>query len=285
MKRLPIIVILFWLTLSQAQLTVVASLHPYYSLLEHLVLEDANVIRLLPPGASPHTFDPTPRDVARLAEADLVVLNGGLDEWLNDLVAASGREVTVAEVLELVPFTPLAGQEADEHASVNPHVWLDPRLMIELVPELSLRLSELDPANAEDYEANAQALIADLTALDKELEEMLRPVKDKAFVPFHDAWPYFARRYGLNLVVEIEPAPGREPSPRYLSEALSLIAESGAEAVFSEVQLPTRPAEVVADNAGVPLYLLDPIGGGDTTESYHDLLRHNAQVIADALLE
>ena len=283
--------------------TIITSVQPLYDLVRQVAGEDAEVVRLLPPGASPHTFDPTPRDVAGIAEADLVVLNGGLDEWLLGMVEASGTGAAVLELISEVSFEPVAGEEhedahedeaggeheeahtdeagAHDHAGTNPHIWLDPLLMTQAVPVIVMHLSEIDPEHAEAYQDRGAALVADLTALDGELSDILADVRGEPFVPFHDAWPYFARRYGLNLVVEIEPAPGREPSARYLAEALGLIRESGAKAVFGERQLPARPAEVVAENAGVELFVLDPLG--DDTQSYQDLMRHNARTIAEAL--
>lgn len=157
--------------------------------------------------------------------------------------------------------------------------------MMRAVPVIAAALAEVDPENAATYQANAQALLNDLAALHAELQETLAPIAGAAFVPFHDAWPYFARRYGLDLVVEIEPFPGREPSPAYLRDALELIAASGARAIFTEPQLSRRPAEVVAESAGVPLYTMDPIGGTPETERYQDLMRFNARVLLEALGE
>ena len=297
--------------------TIVTSIHPLYALAQEVAGDNAEVVRLLPPGASPHTFDPTPQDVAQLSEADLIVLNGGLDEWVLDLVDASGTNAAVLEVLSDLEFDPITGEEHDahegeeghgeeehsedehsedeqgeeteeaaddhDHSGVNPHVWLDPTLMADAVPLIAERLAEIDPENAAAYRANGEALIAELGALDAELREVLASVQGAAFVPFHDAWPYFARHYGLDLVVEIEPSPGREPSPAYIAEALGLIERSGAKAVFSEVQLPARPAEVVAESAGLPLYLLDPLGGAEETGTYAELMRYNVNTVAEAL--
>ncbi len=293
--------------------TVVTSIHPYYALVQEVAGDSANVVRLLPPGASPHTFDPTPRDVAQISDADLVVLNGVLDEWLLDIVEASGTDAPVFEVIAELDFEPVAGEEhaegesehsgeehaeeggeegaegdaeeehAHDHSGANPHVWLDPTLMAEVVPMFVERLAEIDPENAERYAANGERVTASLNDLDAELSERLAPVQGAAFVPFHDAWPYFARHYGLDLVVEIEPAPGREPSPAYIAEALELIQDSGAKAIFSELQLPARPAEVVAESAGLPLYLLDPLGGAAETETYAELMRYNVGVVQEAL--
>ena len=293
MKKLLFLLTLL-LSVSQAQ-TIVVSLYPYVDLLQSVAGEEAQVEALLPAGASPHTFDPSPRDVAKLAEADLVVVNGILDEWMLDLLDASGSEVAVLNIMESLDDVEIIDEHTtDEHATdeqatdghgggLNPHVWLDPVLMMEAAPLFAEKLGELEPDNAQTYTANAETLVNELNALNTELSELLEPVSGAAFVPFHDAWPYFAKRFELNLVVEIEPAPGREPSPAYIAEALELIKESGAKAVFSEVQLPARPAEVVAENANVALHFLDPIGGAEETRTYADLLRFNASVIADAL--
>lgn len=281
MPRLLTCLVLLCTGLAQAQLQVVAALNPYASLLEQLLGDADEVLTLLPPGASPHTYSPTPQGVARLAQADLIVMNGTLDAWLSELVAASGSRAPVLVAMERLEFEPLSGL-ADEGEGVNPHLWLDPLLMAQLVPELAAALAAVDPAGAADYRQRGAALAADLQALDAELRAILAPVAGAAFVPFHDAWPYFARRYGLDLVTEIEPAPGREPSARYLAEALEVIRSSGAKAIFSDAQLPRRPAEVIAEQAGLPLYVLDPEGSGGA-RSYRELMLTNARTIAAAL--
>ena len=294
--RLAILMLLFGFAPATAQITVVTTINPYHSLISQITGDAAEVIQLLPPGASPHTFYPTPRHVATLAEADLIVLNGGLDAWLLTLIEASETRGAVIEVLAELEFDHRSevddhgdedadpeGEGEHGHGGVNPHVWLDPVLMRQAATMFAERLVEADPANAGQYRANAAALEQDLEALDRELQIILEPVRGESFVPFHDAWPYFADRYGLNLVVEIEPFPGREPSPAYLAEALRLIKESGARAVFGEVQLNSRPAEVIAESAGVPLVFLDPLGGTQELESYQAMLRFNAVRIARTL--
>ena len=102
-------------------------------------------------------------------------------------------------------------------------------------------------------------------------------------MPFHAAWPYFAERFGLDLVVEIEPFPGREPSARALSEAVQAVRASGARAIFNEAQLDDRPARVLADEADVRLATLDPLGGVPGRRTYAELLRFNAEALLDAL--
>ena len=275
-----------------ARPSVVVSIHPLFDIVRQVAGDHADVVRVLPPGASPHTFDPTPRDVGRIAHADLVVFNGGLDLWLRELVEASGSRATLIEIIADARVQDLLRQAFPDLVAVdaggavvgfNPHVWLDPLVMREAASLVGEALAVVDPANAASYAAAAERVRQELLDLDAELAAQLAPVAGTAFVPFHDAWPYFAARYGLDLIVEIEPFPGREPSPAYLRYALDKIAASGAAAVFSEVQLNRRPAEVVADEAGVALFELDPLGGFPGRELYAELLRHNAAVILEGL--
>lgn len=278
--------------MAAARTSVVVSIHPLYDLVRQVAGDDADVTRLLPVGASPHTFDPTPRDVVRVAQADLIVLNGGLDIWLHNLIGASGSRARVVEVIALEPVVAVLKESFPDLITVdaagaalgfNPHVLPDPLAAAAAVPAIVEALSEADPANAAAYQARGATLIGSLNDLHLELSEILAPVAGAAFVPFHDAWRYFAARYGLNLVVEIEPFPGREPSPAYLREALNLVKASGATAIFTEPQLSRRPAEVVAAEAGVSLYEIDPKGGFPGRETYQDLMRYNARTVLEAL--
>ena len=309
-----------------AQVSIVSSIPPYASLAQQVAGEEAEVHTLVPPGASPHSFAPSPGDILVLLEADLIILNGGVDAWLEHMIEASGTRAVVLEILAELEgmFEDPGGHDettveehddhehddheegeheehddheegeheehgesghdhAHDHAGVNPHIWLDPILMISAVDLIEAHLVEVDPSQEEVYRANAATLREELRALDDELRTLLEPVAGAPFVPFHDAWPYFAARYGLDLVAEIEPFPGREPSPAYLAEVLDLIAASGARVIFAEFQLNPRPAEVVAESASVEMEVLDPLGGGGERTSYQELLRYNARVLAGAL--
>ncbi|MFW5899499.1 MAG: metal ABC transporter substrate-binding protein [Jiangellaceae bacterium] len=206
-------------------LHVVVSIPPYQEVVTRLAGPDATVEVLLPPGASPHAYDPTPRDLARLEGADLVVLNGGVDAFVHTLLDGAGEGPAVFEALDaLAEAAPHGTSEAgeghedertDEHdddhdqGGPNPHVWLDPVRMIDIVQALAERLADIAPERADATRAEADALVDELEALDAELRDLLAPVRGAAFVPFHDAWPHFAARYHLDLVLEIEPFPGR----------------------------------------------------------------------------
>jgi len=272
-------------------LRVTVSIAPYADIVARLGGQHVSVSTLLPPGASPHAFDPTPSQAAGLARADLIVMNGGVDSWLTRLVAATAPTVPTVVIMERIAVDALP--DGDEHVGevgephghegVNAHVWLDPSLMLKAAEVISGELRQLDPGNAGAYEDALARLRDDLSSLDAELAATLAEVRGAPFVPFHDAWPYFARRYGLDLVLTLEPFPGREPSPRYVAEAVAEVRAVGAKAVFAERQLNPRSAEVVAESAGVAVATLDPIGGAPGPTHYEELLRHNAAAIVAAL--
>ncbi len=271
-----------WPALARA--TIVASIHPYASLLRQIAGPDADVIQILPSGASPHTYDPAPSDARAIARADLVVMNGGVDAWLSRLVAAVNPSAASFVATQAVTYVPIRGNEAapgTADATTNPHIWLDPSLMAQAVPLMAAAVAGVDPGHAAAYLARGRALATELAALDRDLAASLAPVAGRPFVPFHDGWPYFARHFRLDVVTTLEPFPGREPSARYLTRAIAAIRASGAVAIFSERQLDARPAQVVADSAGIRLYLLDPLGTDDQT--YQDVLRAAAATVLAAL--
>lgn len=274
-------------------LEVVVSIHPWADLVSRVGGEDVEVTALLPAGASPHAFEPLPSQATLLGQADLVVLNGGLDGWLARLLDAVAPAARRLVLMDLVDFVPI---QADEHDSVegsrpavadaaNPHIWLDPVVAARAVAVVATELSTLRPESAQRFESRARALEAELAQLDADLTSLLAPVRDRPFVPFHDAWAYFARRYRLNLVATLEPFPGREPSARYVAETVLAVRRAGARVIFDERQLSGRTARVVAESGGLQVVTLDPIGGPPGPESYFDLLRHNARLIAEALAE
>lgn len=273
-------------------LRVVASIQPWADLVARVGGDLVVAETLLPAGASPHAFEPSPSQAMTLARADLVVLNGGLDTWLSRLLDAVAPETERLVLMDVLEFTPLQShdhaEEGPEHDDkelevANPHIWLDPVIASQAVKELADRLSSLLPMNAEELRARAEDVVGELDELDQELAAQLAGVRDAPFVPFHDAWAYFARRYGLDLVATLEPFPGREPSVRYVAETILAIRDAGATVIFDERQFGGRTARVVAESGGLRVVTLDPIGGRPGPEGYFELLRYNAQLIADAL--
>jgi ABC-type Zn uptake system ZnuABC Zn-binding protein ZnuA len=279
--------------------------------------EHATVEALMPTGADPHAFQPSPAQLRALADADLVVFAGaGLEPVLGPLLAeaAGGRAVVAAgegivagprpagavpvRSLGAAPVPSLGaapvrslGAAPVRSLGADPHVWLDPVLAPALVDKVAQGLAEADPARAADYAANAAAYKERLRSLDAEIRRLLAPIPaaDRKLVTLHAELGYFAERYDLQVVGTVLPGFSSDaaPSARHLARLVDKIRASGAKAVFLEAGANPRLARQVAEEAGIPvvegLYthsLSDPAGPAPT---YLDMLRHDAALIAATL--
>lgn len=251
---------------------------------------------LLPPGADPHAFEPTPRDLARVADADVVFTNGvGLEaQLLPLLVGAARRIVPLADGLPLLPFSEeeRASEEEHDHAAegLDPHVWFDPTNVLLWTGTIERTLAEIDPPGAEGYAARGAAYRGTLAALDAWVFEEVAtvPPERRRIVADHSAFGYFAARYGFEQAGAIFPggSPLAEPSARNLAALEDAIRSLGVPAVFVSTTVNPALAERVAEDTGarlVFLYVGSLSALGGPAASYLDLLRYDVRAIVDAL--
>jgi len=146
-------------------------------------------------------------------------------------------------------------------------------------------LSAIDPAHADLYNKNSKRYQQELLRLDDELKKTCAALKNNKIIVFHDGWRYFAAAYGLEIIAIFQPAPGREPAPRDLQKLYAQARTYKIKALFSEPQLPTASLEPLLEDLGLRLFVLDPLGGAASGDSYIELLRRNVQTIlrADSL--
>ncbi len=282
-----------------AGVRVVATTTVFADLVERVGGERTEVTSLVPAGGEVHTFDPSPGDVTTVAEADLVVLNGvGLDEWARDLAEGSGTSAEVVELAEDLPGVEyLEGGEhgeegespAGDHAgeAVNPHLWLDVEVAGRYAERLVETLVRVDPEGANAYRANGAAYAEELAALDADIAGRIGAIPEdrRRIVSFHEAFPYFAAAYGLEIVGVVVEAPGQDPSAGEISALVDAIRTSGATAVFSEAQFDDRLARAIAEEAGVTVEsrLYNDSLGEPPADSYVGMMRWNADRIVEAL--
>lgn len=272
---------------------VAVSIFPVYDLVRTIAGPDADVILLLPPGHNEHHFDPTPREVEQIASAKLGVMVGlGLDPWMEKLMKDAAPKARVLKVGERVPTITIkhemvGDEEAhkgekddddDEHqkGAVDPHAWLDPQRAALMSKAIAEELSRADSAHASAYRDRAAALEKSLDALDKEVEGKMKTLPKKQLITFHGSFGYFAQRYGLEVVAVIEPFPGSTPTGDYITKVLKVVNDKKVPALFSEPQLDPRPAKIIADQAKLPLGVLDPVGGQPETDTYEKMIRYDA---------
>lgn len=273
-----------WRTEADAPgVAVAASIFPVGDIVAAVAGPTFRVAVLLPPGAGPETFEPTPQVVQELAAARLiVVVGGGLDAWVQKLSAAADSR---AEVLTLTEGMELKREGAGAGTG-NPHVWLDPILVRDrFLPRIAEALARTAPDADAALRERARAYADSLSALDAEIRGLLAPLESRAFLAVHPAWVYFAERYGLRQFAAIHPSPGQEPSAQRLGQLADSARALGLHVVFTEPQTSPAEAEILAREIGAQLRVLDPLGGRTVAgrDSYLALMRYNARILAAGL--
>ena len=265
---------------AQAPLPVAASILPLADFARQVGGERVQVETLVPPGASPHTYEPTPAQLKLLSHARVLVLNGvGLEFWADKLISAAGNPDMI--VVRTAAGLPILAGDPDE-PSGNPHVWLSPLGAIHQVEAIRDALIRADPAGADVYRANAERYVGRLRALDQEIRAAVATFRTRKFIVYHPAWAYFARDYGLEQAAVIERSPGQEPSPAEVAAIIRTARAIGAKAIFAEPQFSTKAARVIAEESGAQVLLLDPLGRPPGYR-YLDTMRYDLAQMRKAL--
>jgi zinc transport system substrate-binding protein len=274
-------------TPAAATVPVVATIFPLADIVRQIGGEDVEVVTLLPAGASPHTFEPTPSQIRDVARARVFVrVGGGLDNWAAKLLDAHGGHVTVVTLTDGQKLLGNSDGRGGEARGLDPHVWLDPVLVRDhAVGVIVDALSQAAPERRAEFEARGAQFRDALTQLDAEIRATLSPLPHKSYVAFHSAWRYFGRRYGLDEVAVVEPFPGKEPSAQEIAAVVQKARAAHARMVLIEPQFNPQIAEQVAHEFGGRTVVVDPLGGPDVPGRNHyiDLMRYNLQTFAEAL--
>ena len=248
--------------------------------------DKVQVRSLAPAGTDPHTFQPTPDSIKTLSQARVVFFNGsGLEEWWDKTIRSVKKpDVPVIELSKGLATIRLPGHTGGH----DPHVWLDPNLVKGYVERICDALSRADGANAGFYADRAKAYQVKLDELDAwiraEIEKI--PTARRKIVTFHDAFQYFANRYGLAVKGFVVVSPGKEPSAKALAELTRRIKEEQIPAVFAEADFSPKMLEVLAKDAGVKVVTNlydDSLSSGPPADTYINMLRHNVTQMVNAL--
>src|SRR5512136_674839 len=247
---------------SSDRLTVVATIFPLADFVKNVAGDKVEVVTLLRPGDSPHTYEPSSRDMKAVAQATLLVVNGaGLDFWVEKLKSAASDNMVELDTSAILEKQGLLVSGDEHEGGVNPHYWLDPVLAQMQVEAIAAALVAADPGNKDSYLGNAADYIAELKSLDAEIKYETQSFSSREFITFHPAWTYFARRYGLVEAAVIEESPGKDPTIDEQRRIIDLARELNVKAIFAEPQFSTKVADTIADGSGAKVLLLDPIGG------------------------
>lgn len=264
--------------------SVVASFYPLQFVADRIVGDRARVTNLTSPGVEPHDLELTPRQVARLSEADLVFFESGLQPAVDRSIENSGpkERLDVDSVVEL-DHEAEAGDGHDHEG--DPHFWQDPTLLAEVAGAFTEKMAAIDPDNAAAYRSNNTALQADLATLDTDIRTGLESCVSRTLVVSHDAFHYFAERYDLTVHAIAGLSPDAEPSPQHLAELQDLIRTEKITTVFNETLASPKQARTLADDLGITTAVLDPIEGlgkDVSGQDYLSLMRSNLAAIQKA---
>jgi ABC-type Zn uptake system ZnuABC Zn-binding protein ZnuA len=273
-------------------LNIVVTIPVLKDLTEQVGGPHVRVTSLLSGYENEHTYSPKPSDLVAVRKARLLFEVGiGLEVWVSSLVknagSASLRVVTTSKGIALLRDRPNrdgAAHPAEEEERGNPHVWMDPENATTMLRHITEALIQIDPAYATEYRTNQASYLRKLDQLQGDLSNRITRLADRRFIAHHPAWPYFARRFGFQIVGTIQPQSGSEPSALQLHGLIAKINKERIKVVVSEIQLSQKIPELLAKETGARVVVLTTLPGGlPHTETYLDMLRYNVLQLANAL--
>jgi len=238
--------------------------------------DKVDITVMIPPGASPHTYEVTPAQMVQLSKAKVYFKVGSPIEfelaWLDKLLAQN-KDMLVVDCSKGINL--IESDDPDE-PGIDPHIWTSPRNVKTMVQNISLGLSQVDPQNRQYYEQNRDSYLKELDELDAEIDASLGDTGNRTFIVYHPAWGYFAHDYGLRqLGIEQE---GKEPQAAYMARLINQARLQNIKVIFVSPEFDSRSAEAIAREIGGKVVIIDPLAG-----DYLDNMRKVASAFKEAL--
>ncbi len=273
------------------KMNVVTSIFPLYDFARQVGGDLVDVSLMLPPGVEAHGFSPTPNNMIAVKRADLFLYTSDiLEPWAGTIVAAVGvKNGKVVEVGKEI-ISSDTHQAGHDHRGVDPHIWLDPTLAIEMVEVIEAALSEVDPGNSAVYKNNSAEYISRLYTFDEQTKQILQNCKLQTIVSGgHFAFGAFARRYGLSAVSPFQGfSPDAQPSPKAIGRLIKTVQETGSKVIFHEELIQPKVAKIIAEETGARLLLLHGVHNVSKNElergeTYLSLMQKNVDNLKQGL--
>ena len=271
---------------------IVTSFYPVYAMVK-AVSGDLNDVRMIQSSSGIHSYEPSANDIAAIYDADVFVYHSHtLESWAGSLDPSLQKskvkvlEASEGMTLERVPGLEdmKAGEGIDEKTLYDPHTWLDPEKVAEEAQIIADKLSELDSANKETYQKNAQSFSAKAHDLTKKYQPIFEKVNQRNFVTQHTAFSYLAKRFGLNQLGIAGISPDQEPSPRQLTEIQEFVKNYKVKTIFTESNASSKVADTLVKSTGVSLKTLNPLEADPQNDkSYLENLEDNIAILAEEL--
>ena len=279
------------------KIRILTSFLPVYIFTKNVAGDREGIVidSLLPDNVGPHDYQMRPSDMRKVADADLIIINGlGLESFAKKILAGARAGGIVFESAKGLPLLDASGEEeghdhdhADHHdhdGDFNPHTWVSPKMAVMQVQNIIEILASADPEGAGEYRGNGAIYIQKLIALQKEMEDGLKQLKNRKIITIHSAFDYLARDLDLELAGVVYHTPGEAPSASQIAGLSKLIMKQGIKAIFSEPQYSDKMAKLLAKETGAKVYLLDPVATGTPSmDHYENVMRRNLSTLKKAL--
>lgn len=280
---------------SVKKINIVSTVAPITSIVENIAGDKVQLTGIIPEGINSHTFEPVPSDIKILAAADLLIVNG-LELEIPTLQLAKANMKRGARILQLGNKT-LAEKDyiydfsfPKSQGHPNPHLWLDPQHVMRYTALIRDELIRIDPDNKSAYEKNTALFLKNLQALDQAIQEAVKtiPASHRRLLTYHDSWPYFAHRYGFEIIGAVQPSDFSDPSPREVKRLIDQIRREQVPAVFGSGVFPSPVLEQIA-REGKTRYIDklrdDALPGkpGEPQHSYIGMMIENLTIMFEAL--
>lgn len=266
-------------TTEEASFRIVASFYPVYIIAKNVTdgISGVSLSNMTPPVTGClHDYSVTTDDMKKLEGANVFLANGAGMESFLDKITGKYPSMKIGELSKGINL--IKDSEGE-----NPHVWVSAANAAVMTRNCGEILADADPSHAKEYRANAEEYAAKLEALDKEMKTALAPYRGRKIVTFHEAFPYFAAEFGLEIAAVVEREPGTEPSAKELAETIVLVRKSGIKVLFAEPQYPSVSAKAIARETGAAVFTLDPaVTGDDDRDAYISIMRRNLIALKEA---
>lgn len=234
-----------------------------------------------------HNFQLQSEDLRQIEKSSAFIINGAGMESFMDKVIKELPDVNIIDAskgIELIKDEDCDCENEHCHHEYNPHTWVSISNYIKQVETIANRLSEIDPQHSKQYKKNSDIYTEKLINLKNKMHSELSNVKNKDIITFHEAFPYFAKEFGLNIAGVINHEPENNPSAKELTDIIEIVKKSGIKALFAEPQYPSTAANIVSHETGAKIYTLDPAVTGDKSkDSYIKAMEKNLETLKEAL--
>lgn len=282
----------------EEKLNIVTSFYPMYIATANIIdgVENVTLECLASPEVGClHDYQLTVKDMMTLEDADVFVINGGgMESFLDKAISAYPEMKIINASEEILENDSVEHDEEDEdenkhehehsHGDVNPHVWVSIDLHIKQIEKITQELIKIDSKNKDKYQNNSNVYIASLYDLSQKMHNELDNLPNKDIITFHEAFEYFAKEFGLNVLAVIEREPGTSPSARDVANIIDIVKEYKVNAVFVEPQYSKTAANTISNETNTKVYELDPATSGTFEKNaYIKIMEKNLEVLKEAL--